>query len=187
MIPATHSHSETKDVRDFRVCDAVAPHLDSLGMMLPYTPLHHLLLNQTDPVLSREPVPPILVMTSGNFSEEPITTDNQEALSRISPLADAFLLHNRDIHIRCDDSVLRVDKGSTSYLRRSRGYAPYPIPLPFDVRSILAVGGELKNTFCLARVMPLWSFHWRCNNELMSSSRASIICRAFPRTPSHCT
>jgi len=137
----------------YQVSELVAPNLDELGLMLPYTPLHHLLLNQTDPILAREPVPPLLVMTSGNFSEEPIATDNKDALQRLSPLADAFLLHNRDIHIRSDDSVVRVDKNKNDimYLRRSRGYAPYPVALPFEVRPTLAVGGELKNTFCLAR------------------------------------
>jgi hydrogenase maturation protein HypF len=119
--------------------------------MLPYTPLHHLLLNQTDPVLAREPVPPILVMTSSNFSEEPIAINNKDALEKLSPLADAFLLHNRDIHIRCDDSVLKVDHGNTIHVRRSRGYAPYPVRLPFEVKPTLAVGGELKNTFCFTR------------------------------------
>ena len=138
-------------LQTFRVTEEVAPSMDSLGMMLPYTPLHHLLLNQTDPVLACEPVPPVLVMTSGNFSEEPIATNNEEALHKLSPLADAFLLHNRDIHIRCDDSVLRVDKHATVYLRRSRGYAPYPVQITFDSRPTLAVGGELKNTFCLTR------------------------------------
>ncbi len=135
----------------YHVSELVAPNLDNIGVMLPYTPLHHLLLNQTDPVLAREPVPPILVMTSGNFSEEPIATDNTDALQRLSPLADAFLLHNRDIHIRSDDSVVRVDKSNIMYLRRSRGHAPYPVPLPFEVKPTLAVGGELKNTFCLTR------------------------------------
>ena len=135
----------------YRVSELVAPNLDTLGMMLPYTPLHHLILNQTDPVLAREPVPPVLVMTSSNFSEEPIATENKDALHRLSPLADAFLLHNRDIHIRSDDSVVRVDKGSTVYLRRSRGYAPYPVKLPFAAKPTLAVGGELQNTFCLTR------------------------------------
>ena len=135
----------------YQVSELVAPNLDNIGVMLPYTPLHHLLLNQTDPILAREPVPPILVMTSGNFSEEPIATDNKDALQRLSPLADAFLLHNRDIHIRTDDSVVKVDQGSIMYLRRSRGYAPYPVALPFEVKPTLAVGGELKNTFCLAR------------------------------------
>jgi len=139
------------DLLAYQVSELVAPNLDSLGVMLPYTPLHHLLLNQTDPVLAREPVPPILVMTSGNFSEEPIATDNKDALERLSPLADAYLLHNRHIHIRSDDSVLRVDKGSTIHLRRSRGYAPYPVKLPVEVKPTLAVGGELKNTFCLTR------------------------------------
>jgi hydrogenase maturation protein HypF len=135
----------------YRVSELVAPNLDSLGVMLPYTPLHHLLLNQTDPVLAREHVPPILVMTSSNFREEPIATDNKDALQRLSPLADAFLLHNRKIHVRSDDSVARVDRGNTVYLRRSRGYAPYPVRLPFESRPTLAVGCELKNTFCLTR------------------------------------
>ncbi|MGZ9234869.1 MAG: carbamoyltransferase HypF, partial [Anaerolineales bacterium] len=136
-------------LQTYRVSELVAPNLDTLGVMLPYTPLHHLLLNQTDPVLAREPVPPILVMTSSNFSEEPIATDNKDALQRLSALADAFLLHNRDIHIRSDDSVIKVAGNSTIYLRRSRGYAPYPVNLPFDAKPTLAVGGELKNTFCL--------------------------------------
>ncbi|HSG45667.1 MAG TPA: carbamoyltransferase HypF [Anaerolineales bacterium] len=132
--------------------DELAPGMNTLGIMLPYTPLHHLLLNQTDPTLGREPAPPVLVMTSGNFSEEPIATDNQDALERLASLADSFLIHNRDIHVRCDDSVVRVDnQESTTFLRRSRGYAPYPVQLPFDIKPILAVGGELKNTFCLTR------------------------------------
>ena len=138
-------------LQTYRVSELVAPNLNTLGMMLPYTPLHHLLLNQTDPVLAREPVPPILVMTSSNFSEEPIAVDNKDALRRLSPLADAFLLHNRDIHIRSDDSVVRVDGGNTTYLRRSRGYAPYPVNLPFEAKPTLAVGSELRNTFCLTR------------------------------------
>ncbi len=123
----------------------VAPGLRELGVMLPYTPLHHLLLE-------RAPDFPIaLVMTSGNYSEEPIATDNDDALQRLGPLADAFLLHNRAIHIRCDDSVVRADANGVMPLRRSRGYAPYPIPLPFDAPPLLATGAELKNTFCLAR------------------------------------
>jgi hydrogenase maturation protein HypF len=148
------------------IAASVAPNMDTLGGMLPYTPLHHLLLNQSDPLLMREPVPPVLVMTSGNFSEEPIATDNLDAQERLAPLADAFLIHNRDIHIRCDDSVVRVDHGpwtiddemtmvhrpsSVVYLRRSRAYAPYPVTLPFESVPSLAVGGELKNTFCLTR------------------------------------
>ena len=134
-----------------RVSELVAPNLDALGVMLPYTALHHLLLNQTDPVLTREPVPPILVMTSSNFREEPIATDNKDALERLSPLADAFLLHNRQIHIRSDDSVIKVNQGSPLFLRRARGYAPFPVELPFEVKPALALGTELKNTFCLTR------------------------------------
>jgi hydrogenase maturation protein HypF len=139
------------DFQAHKVSELVTPNLDTLGVMLPYTPLHHLLLNQTDPVLAREPVPSILVMTSSNFSEEPIATANKDALQRLSPLADAFLLHNRDIHIRCDDSVVKLDHHNVIHLRRSRGYAPYPVELSFEVKPVLAVGSELKNTFCLTR------------------------------------
>ena len=133
------------------IAKSVAPNMDTFGVMLPYTPLHHLLLNQTEEKLNVQRAPSVLVMTSGNFSEEPIATQNEDALERFVPLADAFLLHNRDIHIRCDDSVVRVDKQSTVFLRRARGYAPYPVSLPFDSKPSLAVGGELKNTFCLTR------------------------------------
>ena len=136
---------------------AIAPGMDTVGVMLPYTPLHHILINQEDPRLGAQPVPSVLVMTSGNFSEEPIAIDNQDALVRLAPLADAFLLHDRPIHIRCDDSVLRAgdapDENAVApiFFRRSRGYAPYPVQLPFASIPLLAVGGELKNTFCLAR------------------------------------
>src|SRR5215212_6736223 len=148
------------DPQRYNVSELVAPNLDTLGVMLPYTPLDHLLLNQTDPVLAREPVPPILVMTSANFHEEPIATDNKDALERLSPLADAFLLHNREIYMRSDDSVVKLDKGNAVYLRRSRGYAPYPVKLPFEGKPTLAVGGELKNTFCLTRgQQALFSHH----------------------------
>ena len=133
------------------IANSVTLHMDTLGVMLPYTPLHRLLLNQTDPTLTLQPAPFGLVMTSGNFSEEPISITNEDALERLAPLADAFLIHNRDIHIRCDDSVVRVDNSSTIYLRRSRAYAPYPVSLSFDSKPTLAVGGELKNTFCLTR------------------------------------
>jgi len=123
----------------------VAPGQTTLGVMLPYTPLHELLFQPS--AFSPQP----LVMTSGNISEEPIATDNAEALTRLAVLADAFLLHNRDIHVRCDDSVVRVFEGKELPIRRSRGYAPYPVKLPFNVRPILAAGGELKNTFCVTR------------------------------------
>lgn len=127
------------------ISELVAPGNRFLGVMLPYTPLHHLLL---------EPAPgftPALVMTSGNFSEEPIVTDNSKALERLVLLADAFLLHDRDIESRCDDSVVRIFRGTELPIRRSRGYAPYPVRLPFRAPPILACGAELKNTFCLTR------------------------------------
>jgi len=123
----------------------VAPGNHYLGVMLPYTPLHYLLLDPSDGF------PVALVMTSGNYSEEPIATDNDEALERLADLADAFLLHDRDIHARCDDSVTRILAGAELPVRRSRGYAPYPVHLPFPVKQVLAVGAELKNTFCLTR------------------------------------
>jgi hydrogenase maturation protein HypF len=130
---------------DTPISALVAPGNNTLGVMLPYTPLHYLLL---EPAVD---FPIALVMTSGNYSEEPIAVDNGEALERLSDLADAFLLHDRDIHARCDDSVTRVFAGAELPIRRSRGYAPYPVHLPFEVRQVLGVGGELKNTFCLTR------------------------------------
>lgn len=130
---------------DSPISPLVAPGNPCLGVMLPYTPLHYLLL---EPAAE---FPIALVMTSGNYSEEPIAMRNEEALERLAGLADAFLLHDREIHARCDDSVARVFQGVELPVRRSRGYAPYPVHLPFPVRPILAVGGELKNTFCLAR------------------------------------
>ncbi len=121
----------------------VAPNNRYLGVMLPYTPLHHLLLRE---------VGRPLVMTSGNLSEEPIAKDNDEALRRLGLLADAFLLHNRDIHSRYDDSVWFVPLSDRPQpIRRARGYAPFPVRLAFPVGQILACGAELKNTFCLTR------------------------------------
>ncbi len=123
--------------------DAVAPRNPFLGMMLPYTPLHELLIDQW----GDEP----LVMTSGNLSDEPMAHDDADAVARLRRVADAFLVHDRPIHMRCDDSVTRVIAGMESPIRRSRGYAPMPIKLPFSCRKpCLAVGGQLKNVFALA-------------------------------------
>ena len=126
--------------------ELIAPGNDYIGVMLPYAPLHHLLFEAKDSSLV---LPATLVMTSGNYSDEPIATDNDEALERLSSLADAFLLHNRAIHVPCDDSVVRVFANRELPLRRSRGYAPFPVLLPFALQPTLAVGGELKSTFCL--------------------------------------
>jgi hydrogenase maturation protein HypF len=123
------------------ISDFVAPKNNYLGVMLPYTPLHYLLL---DSFLA-------LVMTSGNISEEPIAVDNQEAKRRLADLADYFLMHNRDIRTRCDDSVARVYDDQQILIRRSRGYAPYPVDMDFSMKDILACGPELKNTFCLTK------------------------------------
>lgn len=119
---------------------AVAPGNKYLGFLLPYTPLHYLLVGENP-----------LVMTSGNFSDEPIVKDNDEALSRLAALADAFLLHDRDIHVVCDDSVTRVFEKRELPIRRSRGYSPMPVKLTHPGPTVLAVGGELKSTFCLTR------------------------------------
>jgi hydrogenase maturation protein HypF len=124
------------------ITKAVAPGLEYLGVMLPYTPLHHILLRETGRPL---------VMTSGNISEEPIARDNDEALCRLGSIADYFLMHNRDIYARYDDSVMTVEDGLPRSVRRARGHAPYPIHLPYKSRQILGCGAEEKNTFCLTR------------------------------------
>jgi hydrogenase maturation protein HypF len=135
------------------IAASIAPNQDTIGVMLPYTPLHHLLFQTLN---GNDLTPLALVMTSGNLSDEPIAVDNDEAHQKLASLADAFLLHNRPIQTRCDDSVTRMIKSSneTEYLhfiRRARGYTPRPIELIWDSVPTLAVGGELKNTFCLTR------------------------------------
>ena len=130
----------------FRIPPSVAPGLGHLGIMLPYSPLHHLLWRRGD-----GHCPEMLVLTSGNRSEEPITTDNDGALASLGTIADAFLLHDRPIQARCDDSVSRVAAGAELPIRRSRGYAPLPVRLPFETRPILACGGQLKSAVCVAR------------------------------------
>jgi hydrogenase maturation protein HypF len=127
---------------DSSVSREVAPNLWFLGVMLPYTPLHHILLSDTGRPL---------VMTSGNLSEEPIARDNDEALRRLSGIADYFLIHNRDIYSRYDDSVALVERSTSQLVRRARSYAPYPVRLPFRTRQVLGCGAEDKNTFCLTK------------------------------------
>ena len=125
------------------VANGVAPGLAELGLMLPYSPLHHVLLQR-----AARP----LVMTSGNLSDEPIAHDDEDALARLGPLVDGVLQHNRPIHIRCDDSVVRATPARLQVLRRSRGFAPEPLSLPFrGCRAVLAVGAELKSTVTVAK------------------------------------
>ena len=121
----------------------IAPGSGWLGLMFPYTPLHHLLFTGTD-------APRILVMTSGNISDEPIACRDGDAVTRLAGIADAILGHNRPIHTRQDDSVIRVFRGEPLFYRRSRGYAPRSCPLPFPVPPLLACGAELKSAVCLA-------------------------------------
>lgn len=128
-----------------QLAEIVAPDQNTLGFMLPYTPIHHLLLE-------KEPAfPEVLVMTSANISEEPIVTENQEALERMDGIADAFLLHNRLIETRIDDSVVSTFQEKSYFTRRARGYAPNPVLLIKSVPPSLASGTHLKNTFTLAR------------------------------------
>ncbi len=133
------------------VAPDVAPGYHTLGIMLPYTPLHHLLLRAFSSAMRSAHVP-VLVMTSGNLSDEPIAYLDDDAHARLGPLAEGLLLHNRAIHMRCDDAVVRVVAGGQQLFRRSRGYVPEPIALAFESPApLLAVGGHLKNTFCLAK------------------------------------
>ncbi len=127
---------------DCPLAEAVAPNNDYLGIMLPYTPLHILLLAEG---------PAAMVMTSGNVSEEPIAYRDEDALARLGGIADFILTHNRDISHRCDDSVTRVFREQDYVLRRARGYAPAPFMLNREIVPVLACGGEQKNTFCLTK------------------------------------
>ena len=132
-------------VQGQQIGSIVSPDQKRLGIMIAYTPLHLLLLEP-------EPnYPEVFVMTSGNLAEEPIACDNQEAEIRLGGIADAFLMHNRPILTRMDDSVIADLEGQPYFCRRARGFAPSPLILPFTSPSILAVGPQLKNTFCLTR------------------------------------
>ena len=148
LLPRQESESESAR----QVAEAVAPGNPSLGLMLPYTPLHTLLFG-----LDGDPAgPDALVMTSGNASGEPIVTDDGQALERLSPFVDAWLRHDRRIHVPCDDSVTRIVGTTELPTRRSRGYAPLPIALPFEVGPTLAVGADLKNTCAIATGRYAW-------------------------------
>jgi len=124
------------------IAEAVAPRNKYWGVMLPYTPLHYLLLNQGFAAL---------VMTSANLTDEPIAIDNGDAFERLADIADYFLIHNRDIYLRSDDSIVRHCAGQTRYIRRSRGFVPVPVFLDRTVPSMLACGAELKNTICITK------------------------------------
>ena len=139
-IVLVRTRDDTRD-RAVDVAAAVAPGNDFLGVMLPSSPLHHLLCAGMPP----------LVMTSGNLAEESIAIDNADAVLRLTPLADGFLMHDREIHVPCDDSVVRCVAGLPLPIRRSRGHTPLPIRLARSGPTILAVGGELKAALCLAR------------------------------------
>ena len=132
-----------KKKSDCTIPHDIAPDNLYLGVMLPYTPLHHLIIKESG-------LP--LVMTSGNVSDEPIAYKDTEALERLKGIADYFLVHDRDIFMRCDDSVVKVVEDKETIIRRSRGYAPSPVRLQYSFpKPVLACGAFLKNTFCLAR------------------------------------
>ena len=135
------------------IASAVAPGQKTIGVMLPYTPLHYLLFASNSACTTTLELDDLcLVMTSGNLCEEPIATDNNEARIRLHSLVDGFLFHDRPIQIRCDDSVVRCSPTKKNYFfRRSRSYTPFPIYLPITSPPLLATGSELKNTFCLTR------------------------------------
>ncbi len=128
--------------KTYALAGGVSPKNCTVGVMLPYTPLHYLLLKDHFTAL---------VMTSGNLSEEPIAIDNADAFDRLRDIADYFLVHDRDIYLRSDDSVVRIVGNKQRFLRRSRGYVPVPIFLKNRLKPILACGAELKNTVCLTR------------------------------------
>jgi hydrogenase maturation protein HypF len=140
----------TAKKRPFPLAGSVAPDTDFVGMMLPYTPLHHILLHDYAELKGPEAA---LVMTSGNMSSEPICLDNDEALERLTDVVDVFLFHNRDILIRTDDSVVRVnpDTDDPIFMRRARGFVPSPVFLPVKGPTVLGAGPELKCTLTLTK------------------------------------
>jgi hydrogenase maturation protein HypF len=134
------------------IAEEVAPNLNTLGIMLPYTPVHHLLFSNKKITA--------LVMTSANFSDEPIIFDDEQALSSLHEIVDAFLTHNRKINIRNDDSIVRVVSDNPVILRRSRGYVPQPLQAPVDVSGLIALGGVLKSTVAIGRAYDCYLSHY---------------------------
>ncbi|HUX04631.1 MAG TPA: carbamoyltransferase HypF [Acidimicrobiales bacterium] len=134
--------------RDASLQASVAPRMSTLGVMVAYAPVHHLLFDAG--------APGVLVMTSANLADEPICTSAEQVEGRLGEVADLFVHHDRRIHVACDDSVVRVFADSVQPVRRSRGYAPLPVRLPFETPDVLAVGGELKTTICVARGRLAW-------------------------------
>ena len=164
----------------YSVAHSVAPGNPELGLFLPYTPLHTLLFGLPGD-RDDEPGVPALVMTSGNRSGEPIVTDDADALDRLGGLADAWLRHDRPIRVPCDDSVTRIVDGMELPIRRSRGYAPLPVSLPFEVASTLAVGADLKNTCAVADGRYAWlSQHVGDMDDVRSLDAAGRHGRAPP-------
>ncbi|HXV20539.1 MAG TPA: carbamoyltransferase HypF, partial [Desulfuromonadales bacterium] len=149
---------------------AVAPRNRYFGVMLPYTPLHYLLLKDSFPAL---------VMTSGNRSDEPIVYEDGEAAARLAGIADAFLVHDRRIETRTDDSIARVMAGKALLLRRSRGYVPRGIFLPRPQPSVLALGAELKNAVCLTRDDRAFL------SQHIGDLQNAAACASFERTIGH--
>jgi hydrogenase maturation protein HypF len=166
------------------LCTEIAPGLDQIGAFLPYTPLHHLLMSAFGGPL---------VMTSGNLSDEPIAADNADARRRLAGIADRYLDHDREIHMRVDDSVVRIDRERERVLRRARGYVPEAFDLHFDAPPVLAIGGDLENTLCLTsgnravmsqHIGNLASFEAR---TLLAETRANLerLLQVEPRAVAH--
>jgi hydrogenase maturation protein HypF len=172
--------------RDYNLLpkEVIHPGLNTLGVMLPYTPLHFLLFDQELE---------ILIMTSANISDDPLITDNEEALQKLTSIADYFLVHNREIYNPCDDSVMRVTPFDTPQLmRRARGFVPQGIKIPTS-EPVLAVGGEMKNTFCITRQGEAFlSQHWgdlnhyrNYSNFLQGIARFKAMLAVEPQVIAH--